>query len=462
MKARISKAYRGHKHVGWKKTVGNREWFLGSGTSPADEAKAIRLAEALEAKWQWAKIAGASELSATEFNEARDLVEGRQIAKLAAQMRVPSTGADAEASNPPSEPAPPVTTVRLPEVLNPCRRRLFASLDEFVANFMLTLKPDMSNGDHFVNTRDRVIRAKDATQDVPLDLLARKELDTWLLSIRNLKSKVDGKPLGAPTVRNLVGSVRMALTTFAEWQWWMPPLLWERAFRNYTIKRMQTTAERKKSKQRPPAHSVTEKRILWNTALDFTKAMMAIADWAGHTQKEAATLTFDEIQDEAGEMYIDRDRNKTGVYGRWRITGTRGSDSQSGGANSSRSDGQRTRRERPVGDALAWPLRGWRLRDFGTLLRGRQAVTVSVRDGDGMFWLELHRRWHRISIHRTHLRSQSRAARSGIGRIGHRRGRGAGVSRILQSCTVGGRFRGRATPCHLPMRRRKKTLLNRH
>jgi hypothetical protein len=95
--------------------------------------------------------------------------------------------------------------------------------------------------------------------------------------------------------------------------------LWERAFKNFTIKKLQTTAERKKAKRRPPAHTINEKRVLWNTAFDSTKALMAVADWAGHTQKEVATLTFDEIKNESGGMHIERDRNKTGVYGRWWI-----------------------------------------------------------------------------------------------------------------------------------------------
>src|SRR5438067_709224 len=111
MKARISKAYRGHKHVGWKKTVGNREWFLGSGTSPADEARAIRLAQALEARWQLAKFAGASELSETDFNEARDLVEGRQIARTPTSAPSPIVVVDVERTKPSSEPAPSVVSI---------------------------------------------------------------------------------------------------------------------------------------------------------------------------------------------------------------------------------------------------------------------------------------------------------------------------------------------------------------
>ncbi len=32
MKTHISKAYRGQEHIGWKKTIGGRESFLGYGT----------------------------------------------------------------------------------------------------------------------------------------------------------------------------------------------------------------------------------------------------------------------------------------------------------------------------------------------------------------------------------------------------------------------------------------------
>ena len=32
MKVHISRAFKGSKHIGWKKTVGGRVWFLGYGT----------------------------------------------------------------------------------------------------------------------------------------------------------------------------------------------------------------------------------------------------------------------------------------------------------------------------------------------------------------------------------------------------------------------------------------------
>ena len=57
-KTRVSKAYRGEQHVGFKKTVAHREWFLVYGITPADEAKAISLVEVLEAKWKLIKASG--------------------------------------------------------------------------------------------------------------------------------------------------------------------------------------------------------------------------------------------------------------------------------------------------------------------------------------------------------------------------------------------------------------------
>ena len=49
--------------------------------------------------------------------------------------------------------------------------------------------------------------------------------------------------------------------------------------------------------------------------------MMAMADRAGHTQKEVATVTFDEIQDDGKDVYVDRDRNKPAstAGGRFRL-----------------------------------------------------------------------------------------------------------------------------------------------
>lgn len=330
MKTRISKAYRGDKHIGFKKTVGGHEWFLGYGTSPGDEAKAITLAEVLEAKWRLAKAGGQSELAVSDFEDVKALIAGqpRHEAARASVHEMVGAGSSREHATA-SMPASPAHLGPVPQELNHLgsratpapgsRRWLYASIDEFVSTTKRSLKPDGSNGDHVFNTCERILRARDAMKDVPLDLIRRKELDDWLLEIRALPSKLNGKGLGAVTVRNIVSGVRAALIKFAEWEWWMPPPLWERAFKGYSIKKLQTPAERKHRKKKPPAHSVDEKRVLWHLSLPFEKAMMAMADWAGHTQKEVATLTFDEIIDDGIEMIIDRDRHKTGIHGRWWI-----------------------------------------------------------------------------------------------------------------------------------------------
>lgn len=324
MKTRISKAYRGEQHIGWKKTVGGREWFLGYGTSPADEAKAIRLAEVLEAKWKLIRASGGDELSQTDFEEAKDLVAG-QPRWTSARESLRLTVSAPDPLPAPVRPAAAMATAEAPRsavvVADPQSPRhwLYACIDEFVATTKRSLKADGSNGDHVFNTCERILRARDAISDFPLDQLRRKELDDWLQAICGLLSKLTGKPLGAVTIRNIVAGVRAALIKFTEWEWWTPPTLWEKAFKGYSIKKLQSPAERKRRRKRPPAHSVDEKRVLWHLALPLDRAMMALADWAGHTQTEIATLTFDEIKEVKGEMYIDRDRNKTGVHGRWWI-----------------------------------------------------------------------------------------------------------------------------------------------
>jgi hypothetical protein len=42
------------------------------------------------------------------------------------------------------------------------------------------LKADDSNADYVMNTRERVLRARDAIVDMPLDEFRRKQLDDWL------------------------------------------------------------------------------------------------------------------------------------------------------------------------------------------------------------------------------------------------------------------------------------------
>src|SRR4051812_34721058 len=78
-KTRVSKAYRGKDHIGWKKTVAGRSWFLCYGVSPSDEALAIRIATALEAKWQLIKLSGGTELTEADLHEAKELVSGHPL-----------------------------------------------------------------------------------------------------------------------------------------------------------------------------------------------------------------------------------------------------------------------------------------------------------------------------------------------------------------------------------------------
>jgi hypothetical protein len=320
MKTRVSKAYRNSQHVGWRKTIGGVERFLQYGTSPSDEAKAIALAEILEAKWRLAKAAGESQLSETDVEDAKALVAGVRRRPPNPELPPPIDPHREQprlrALAPVAEPAAPT----LAPANVPVRHWLYPSIDEFIAKIRLTLKPDGSNGDNVCNVIARINRAKDAIADVPLDQFRRKELEDWLLSIRGMPSKFTGQPLGAVTIRNLVGAVRAAMTKFIAWEWWQPPLLWDHAFKDYSIKKLESPTDRKRRRRKPQIFTVEERRVLWHFARSpFNRSMMALAEWAGHTQTEIATLTRDEVKDERGEMYVERDRNKTGVHGRWWI-----------------------------------------------------------------------------------------------------------------------------------------------
>ena len=313
MKTQISKAYRRGEHVGWKKTIGHRSWFLVYGITPAAEMKAISLAEVLEAKWRVIKAAGGTELLQTHFDEARDFVAGptpvlRQAAPVEAAVALPAPV------------IPPSVTSQMPAPAPTTGRSVYEAIDQFMGNLKRQMKPDSSNADHLLNTCDRIIRAKDGLANTPLEKLRRKELDDWLAFFGSRPpSKKTGNPIGPVTIRNIIQSIRMFLNQCIEWEWWSAPPAWERAFRPFTIKRLSTDAEKRLSRKRPVTHNLAEKRVLWHLGRPFHRAMMALADWGGHTQKEIATLRFDNFLDVNGEMYIERHRNKTGVEGRWWI-----------------------------------------------------------------------------------------------------------------------------------------------
>jgi hypothetical protein len=321
MKTRISNAYRANKHIGWKKTVGGHEWFLGYGTSPADEAQAIKFASLLEAKWQFVKVAGGAKLSQADFDEVKDLVRGQIRQTVIADSPLEPPELLTQFQSPPNQP-PTATAANPISMYRPdtSRRWLYATIDEFVATLMRQIKPDNSNADHMINSSDRITRAKRGLADMPLDLLRRKELDDWLAYFGSRPASLTtGKPIGAVTIRNISQAIRMFLAQCIEWEWWVPPPLWERAFKPYTLKKLTTDEEKRDARKRPQTHTLAEKRVLWSLARPFLKAMMALADWAGHTQTEISTLHFDEIEDDGTTMFIARHRHKTGVQGRWWI-----------------------------------------------------------------------------------------------------------------------------------------------
>jgi len=132
MSTRISKAYRGSEHIGWKKTVGGREWFLGYGTTPTAEAKAKSLAEVLEAKWKLLKITGHTGPSQTDFDEAKEITAGRPKWSAArAEPRMPKPQVQSSAASLPRRPDD--DDVRVDGGRQHTKRWLYASIDEFVS-----------------------------------------------------------------------------------------------------------------------------------------------------------------------------------------------------------------------------------------------------------------------------------------------------------------------------------------
>ena len=144
-KTRVSKAYRGGEHVGFNKTVGGREWFLVYGIGPADEARAISVAEVLDAKWELIKGSSGAELSQTDFEDAKLLIAGQPRWASARQAAVPAMSAVeltrapisqsvTASSSAGSAPAPAVASA------STGRHWLYAAIDEFVATMKRSLQ----------------------------------------------------------------------------------------------------------------------------------------------------------------------------------------------------------------------------------------------------------------------------------------------------------------------------------
>jgi hypothetical protein len=51
-------------------------------------------------------------------------------------------------------------------------------------------------------------------------------------------------------MRNLAGAVRFVLKKLAEWDYWAPPVLWDKAFAGYSIKKLETPDHRRHARDR--------------------------------------------------------------------------------------------------------------------------------------------------------------------------------------------------------------------
>ncbi len=132
-------------------------------------------------------------------------------------------------------------------------------------------------------------------------------------------SKKYKKPISAASAYAVCGAIRYFLDWCDIEQLWVPCHRWREAFKNISEKKLKTRIERTKNKRMGFFNfTIQEMRFIWHACLSQNRVLVGLALWCGHTQNELATILRDgEFIEVDGEMYLERDRNKTGVYGRW-------------------------------------------------------------------------------------------------------------------------------------------------
>jgi hypothetical protein len=125
-------------------------------------------------------------------------------------------------------------------------------------------------------------------------------------------SKHTDRPLAFHTCRNVL----IAFRRFLRWLHRSEAYGWElpRAFQFPRVKITKLPSDRVKKRR---YFTRSELEILWQYALPWDRALMALALNCGFSKAEIATLQTAEVVRAKGQTFISRERVKTDAYGRW-------------------------------------------------------------------------------------------------------------------------------------------------
>ena len=297
--ANVTEHRKSGKFACWKKYIGGRVFYLGT-----DRAIAMAVAEALLAR------AEVGELTPEAVAECF-----ASSAPVASPVSTPVAPVAPLASQP-IQPAPVAPTAPAAPPIG-----FHAAMDRYLESEKLRMQSRQIATATYVFRRDNLETAKEFP-DCPLACFdmngLRRMLAHW--TNRPVREATD-KPMSAAYASNVI----RVLYTFFNWAdldgVWVGCRRWQDAWRGLTINKLSTPTEKKKNAKEFPAFTIDEAQVLWHAAnIGYeNRAMMGLALWTGETQMELATLLIDDFFEEDGELFCDRNRNKTGVYGRWWI-----------------------------------------------------------------------------------------------------------------------------------------------
>jgi hypothetical protein len=118
----------------------------------------------------------------------------------------------------------------------------------------------------------------------------------------------------------MVGTVRQLFRWFYKTEKWDGFRAWEECFK-FKPDQLRTPTEKREARKGKPKYTTAELATLYAAATPRTRLYMLLALNCGMGAKEQATLQRADVQltPDSGTPYIERERNKTGVLGRWTL-----------------------------------------------------------------------------------------------------------------------------------------------
>ena len=299
---KLSNHRKGRHWVGFKKFVGGRNFHLGP-----DRNRAERIARTLIAKWKELRQGG---------NDWTDELV-RACFAVADQPSAPTPATDSHpaASVPLSAVAPPAPSPPMPAG----GMTLYEAIDRYKAHERQRSDSNRVEVSTANSNRDRIDRAKRGIADMPLSKFRREELDGWIAYWTGRPILLTGRKGSATFASNICRVIHYFLDYCDVHEFWTPCRRWEDAFKRTSERTLMTALEKKQKGAGFPKLTLHEVQIIWKCCVPDMQALFGLALWCGHTQKELATIMLDDFIEKNGELYLDRNRNKTGVHGVWWI-----------------------------------------------------------------------------------------------------------------------------------------------